>query len=163
MAFETNPLVSADCVNGCNPYVGWRPYLDITSSSFIEILYLLRLPASVTGDTSSCLLQKIYLVLFLKMLLYMPKPTLASSLLLFLPRVWADCNSFGVDFQEGGTYFQNSLSTEDFTYVSRFEGWYYYQSVGRATDEYNQAVRMDLQEICWSTRTVVNMNAQTPR
>ncbi|KAL8821165.1 MAG: hypothetical protein Q9191_007365 [Dirinaria sp. TL-2023a] len=30
--------------------------------------------------------------------------------------------SFGVDFVDQGTYFQNSLSTDNFTFVSRFEG-----------------------------------------
>lgn len=37
-------------------------------------------------------------------------------------RVAADCSSFGVDFQDGGVYFQNSLSTDPFTFVSQFEG-----------------------------------------
>ncbi|OCK73552.1 hypothetical protein K432DRAFT_312580 [Lepidopterella palustris CBS 459.81] len=34
----------------------------------------------------------------------------------------ADCVSFGMDFQNGGEYFQNSLSNDDFTFVSQFEG-----------------------------------------
>ena len=32
------------------------------------------------------------------------------------------CQSFGVDFQSGGSYFQNSLSTDPFTAVQEFEG-----------------------------------------
>lgn len=41
----------------------------------------------------------------------------------FLPKVWSDqCDTFGVDFQNEGSYFQNSLSTDNFTFVSRFEG-----------------------------------------
>ncbi len=35
------------------------------------------------------------------------------------------CVSFGVDFQSGDSYFQNSLSTDPFTFVSRFEGMCY--------------------------------------
>lgn len=31
------------------------------------------------------------------------------------------CESYGVDFQSGGTYFQNISSTDDFTFVSMFE------------------------------------------
>lgn len=31
------------------------------------------------------------------------------------------CLSFGVDFQNGGSYFQNSLSSDNFTFVSQFE------------------------------------------
>jgi hypothetical protein len=36
--------------------------------------------------------------------------------------VSADCVSYGMDFQNGGSYFQNSLSNENFTFVSQFEG-----------------------------------------
>ncbi|OCL00380.1 uncharacterized protein K441DRAFT_533440 [Cenococcum geophilum 1.58] len=43
-------------------------------------------------------------------------------LALLARRSLADCNSFGMDFQNGGAYFQNSLSTEPFTFVSEFEG-----------------------------------------
>jgi hypothetical protein len=32
------------------------------------------------------------------------------------------CQSFGKDFQDGGTYFQNSLSSDPFTFVEYFEG-----------------------------------------
>ena len=32
------------------------------------------------------------------------------------------CISFGIDFVDGGSYFQNSLSTDDFTFVSEYEG-----------------------------------------
>lgn len=34
------------------------------------------------------------------------------------------CITFGVDFQDGGSYFQNSLSTDPFTFVQEFEGEY---------------------------------------
>ncbi|KAL9065001.1 MAG: hypothetical protein Q9157_007631 [Trypethelium eluteriae] len=37
-------------------------------------------------------------------------------------RALADCISFGMDFQDGGSYFQNSLSQDNFTFVSEFEG-----------------------------------------
>lgn len=41
----------------------------------------------------------------------------------FLQKVWSEkCDTFGVDFQVDGSYFQNSLSTDNFTFVSRFEG-----------------------------------------
>jgi len=32
------------------------------------------------------------------------------------------CQSFGIDFLSGGTYFQNSNSTDPFTLVQEFEG-----------------------------------------
>jgi len=32
------------------------------------------------------------------------------------------CVSFGVDYQDGGSYFQNILSKNPFTFVSTFEG-----------------------------------------
>jgi hypothetical protein len=32
------------------------------------------------------------------------------------------CVSFGIDFQDGGSYFQNISSSDDFTFVSTFEG-----------------------------------------
>ena len=55
------------------------------------------------------------------------KPSLALTLSfflpIFLPKIWAQtCNSFGVDFVDGGSYFQNSLSTEAFSFVSEYEG-----------------------------------------
>jgi hypothetical protein len=34
----------------------------------------------------------------------------------------ADCESFGVDFHGGKSYFQNSLSGDPFTFVSQYEG-----------------------------------------
>jgi hypothetical protein len=53
----------------------------------------------------------------------------ASKLILlafFAQQTLADaspsCIAFGVDFQDGGSYFQNSLSNSDFTFVSQFEG-----------------------------------------
>jgi len=33
-----------------------------------------------------------------------------------------ECQSFGVDFQDGGSYFQNISSMSDFTFASIFEG-----------------------------------------
>ncbi|KAK7183594.1 hypothetical protein DPSP01_010429 [Paraphaeosphaeria sporulosa] len=32
------------------------------------------------------------------------------------------CHSYGMDFQSGGTYFQNSLSSDNLTFVEQFEG-----------------------------------------
>jgi hypothetical protein len=32
------------------------------------------------------------------------------------------CKSFGIDFQDKGTYFQNVMSTEGFSFVSEFTG-----------------------------------------
>jgi hypothetical protein len=32
------------------------------------------------------------------------------------------CKSYGIDFQDGGSYFQNKSSSDDFTFVSTFEG-----------------------------------------
>ena len=34
----------------------------------------------------------------------------------------ATCQAYGVDFQNGGSYFQNTLSSDDFTFVSQFSG-----------------------------------------
>jgi hypothetical protein len=39
------------------------------------------------------------------------------------------CTSFGIDFQDGGAYFINSLSTNNFTAVSQFEGMSSFQAV----------------------------------
>lgn len=38
--------------------------------------------------------------------------------------VFADCQSYGMDFQNGGSYFQNTLSNDNFTFVSQFDGEY---------------------------------------
>lgn len=46
------------------------------------------------------------------------------------------CESYGVDFQSNGTYFQNISSTDDFTFVSMFEREYY--------QFYGKDVRADL-------------------
>lgn len=46
----------------------------------------------------------------------------ALALLPFVPSALCDCESFGVDFQSGGTYFQNSESTDPFTAVQEFTG-----------------------------------------
>ena len=40
----------------------------------------------------------------------------------FVVGVFADCQSYGVDFVDGGSYFQNISSTDDFTFISYFEG-----------------------------------------
>lgn len=32
------------------------------------------------------------------------------------------CKSYGIDFQDDGSFFQNKSSTDDFTFVSTFEG-----------------------------------------
>lgn len=40
----------------------------------------------------------------------------------FATQVRAQCESYGVDFQPGGTYFQNASSTAPFTFVEYFEG-----------------------------------------
>jgi len=40
----------------------------------------------------------------------------------FAVTVQADCESYGIDFQNGGSYFQNISSTDPFTFVSIFEG-----------------------------------------
>ena len=55
------------------------------------------------------------------------KPSLALTAFLllpnFLPKIWAQtCKPFGVDFQDGVAYFQNSLSVEDFSFASEYEG-----------------------------------------
>lgn len=34
----------------------------------------------------------------------------------------ATCEAYGVDFQNGGSYFQNTASSEEFTFVSQFSG-----------------------------------------
>jgi hypothetical protein len=38
------------------------------------------------------------------------------------PPAYPTCLSYGMDFQNGGFYFQNSLSTEPFTFVTQFDG-----------------------------------------
>lgn len=46
------------------------------------------------------------------------------------------CESYGIDFQSGGSYFQNASSTAPFTFVSVFEGILYnlaYRSRQRLT------------------------------
>jgi len=35
-----------------------------------------------------------------------------------------ECHSYGLDFQNNGHYFQNSLSTDNFTFVQEFDGMY---------------------------------------
>ena len=55
-----------------------------------------------------------------------PRMTTVLPFLLFLAR-FVDaqsnpCISFGKDFQDQGSYFQNSQSDDDFTFVQEFEG-----------------------------------------
>jgi hypothetical protein len=50
---------------------------------------------------------------------------LASSvgcLAMLSTTVLADCAAYGMDFQDGGSYFQNSNSPDPFTFVSEFNG-----------------------------------------
>lgn len=48
------------------------------------------------------------------------KAAFASACL--IPLASCACESYGIDFQNGGTYFQNSLSTDPFTALQDFEG-----------------------------------------
>ena len=41
---------------------------------------------------------------------------------LFASQALAQCRAYGKDFQNGGIYFQNASSTEQFTFVQYFEG-----------------------------------------
>lgn len=44
------------------------------------------------------------------------------ALLTLVPSVFGDCESFGVDFTSGGTFFQNSNSSDPFTAIQEFTG-----------------------------------------
>ncbi|KAL1585916.1 hypothetical protein WHR41_04974 [Cladosporium halotolerans] len=44
------------------------------------------------------------------------------ALLSLVPSVFGDCESFGIDFTSGGTFFQNSNSTDPFTALQSFTG-----------------------------------------
>ena len=46
--------------------------------------------------------------------------TFALFFAIFVQKVWsqAECDTFGLDFHDGNSYFQNSLSTENFTFAS---------------------------------------------
>lgn len=55
----------------------------------------------------------------------MPSYTVAGAtlaLLSLVPRVLGDCESFGIDFTSGGTFFQNSNSSDPFTAIQEFKG-----------------------------------------
>ena len=55
----------------------------------------------------------------------MPSYTVAGAtlaLLSLVPRVLGDCESFGVDFTSGGTFFQNKNSSDPFTAIQEFTG-----------------------------------------
>ncbi len=58
-----------------------------------------------------------------KMALYRTFAGVAIAAVIFARAASAEetCISFGMDFQNGGSYFQNSLSQESFTFVSQFE------------------------------------------
>jgi len=57
------------------------------------------------------------------MVAYTRSALAAAGLLLSLTQVGAQtCESYGIDFQNGGSYFQNISSTAPFTFVSIFEG-----------------------------------------
>jgi hypothetical protein len=43
-------------------------------------------------------------------------------LLAFVLEALADCQSYGIDFTNGGSYFQNLSATDDLTFVTQFEG-----------------------------------------
>lgn len=55
----------------------------------------------------------------MSLLFFVGKAVLAAS---FARRAVADCVSYGMDFQDGGSYFQNNASTDPFTFVSQYEG-----------------------------------------
>jgi hypothetical protein len=40
----------------------------------------------------------------------------------FITAASSSCVSYGMDFQNGGSYFQNSLANEPFTCVEQFQG-----------------------------------------
>lgn len=44
------------------------------------------------------------------------------ALLSFVPSVFGDCESFGIDFTSGGTFFQNQNSSDPFTALQEFSG-----------------------------------------
>lgn len=48
--------------------------------------------------------------------------TLCPLLIYFVPHVLGGCQSYGVDLVNGGTYFINTNSTDDFSWISYFEG-----------------------------------------
>lgn len=86
----------------------------------------------------------------------------ALSLATFGARsVLADCISYGMDFQNGGSYFQNSLSNDDFTFVSQFEGLIYRTPPGVYTDPF-QAAKMTLLTISSSMEMETKHSAPTP-
>jgi len=60
---------------------------------------------------------------------------LATAALLSVKVQAQTCESYGVDFQDGGSYFQNISSTDPFTFVSIFEG----MSISRVQNAVPQA------------------------
>jgi len=49
---------------------------------------------------------------------------LAAIILASAPSALADCNSYGIDIVNGGNYFINTLSTDDFTSVTQWSGMF---------------------------------------
>lgn len=52
----------------------------------------------------------------------MLRPSLLLLAIIFVVGVSADCQSYGIDFVDGGSYFQNISSSDDFTFITQFEG-----------------------------------------
>lgn len=68
------------------------------------------------------------------------------------------CESFGVDFQSGGTYFQNISSTDDFTFTSMFESKHS-SHVERHIADSRQTAKMTTRITFWWIQMVTNINA----
>jgi hypothetical protein len=66
------------------------------------------------------------------------------------------CDSFGVDFQDGGSYFQNISSSDPFTFVSIFEGQSHGFHANSAATDWNQVVRQTLRTTFWWIRKETN-------
>ena len=47
---------------------------------------------------------------------------LCALVVSFIPHALGDCQSFGVDYTNGGKYFTNTHSTDFFNFTSFFEG-----------------------------------------
>lgn len=43
--------------------------------------------------------------------------------------VLADCQSYGMDFQNDGDYFQNATSSDPFTFAQQFSGKLSYEAI----------------------------------
>jgi hypothetical protein len=40
----------------------------------------------------------------------------------WLPRAWADCTSYGVDYSNGGSYYIDGSSNQYFSFITVFQG-----------------------------------------